>query len=98
MSLESLVVGHEGDHHTFTNFPSTPQARKLPGRTPSHLGEKAPRVTKSTVKKSCREHKSVWWKCRSGLSLSNPKVSTSLGGGLERNEQNGVLAMEAQAR
>ena len=35
------------------NSRSTPQARKLPGRTPSRLGAKDPRVTKSMVKKSC---------------------------------------------
>ena len=45
------------------------------------------------VNKSCEEHKLVWSKCRSGLAPSIPKVSTSLGGGIERNEQNGGLAM-----
>src|SRR4051812_18959272 len=94
MSLDSLGVGLEGDHHTFTNFPEHTTSKEASGRTPIRLGAKAPRVTKSTVKKSCGEHTSVWWKCRSGLALSNPKISTSLGGGLERNEQNEGLAME----
>src|ERR1041385_135513 len=98
MSLDSLGVGLEGDHHTFTNFPEHTTSKEASGRSPSRLGAKAPRVTKSTVKKSCGEHKTVWWKCRSGLALSNPKRSTSLGGGLESIEKNGVLAMEAQAR
>src|SRR3954467_7247536 len=89
MSLESLGLILKATTTPFQTSRSTPQASKLPGRTPSRLGAKAPRVTKSTVKKSCGEHKSVWWKCRSGLALSNPKVSTSLSGGLERNEQNG---------
>ena len=43
------------------------------------------------MKKSCGEHKSVWWKCRSGLALPNPKVSTSLVGGNGSIEQNGLL-------
>ena len=91
MSLESLGVGLEGDHHTFTDFPEHTTSKEASGTDTKPPRSQSSKSNKSTVKKSCREHKSVWWKCRSGLALPNLKVSTSLVGGDGSIEQNGVL-------